>query len=161
LRPPRQLLRGRARLLKRLCLDDLADQRLSMLARRVLPVPIERRRERRVVPVRLRRLLLSKLRLGPNIRPEKRLFVVDVRLRTMLLRALGRQCPTPLDVDPLAGPGRSEPRLPLSPVNRSKERRRHSTSGPPSRFSKVCDWAPACWFWLSRCGASAVRPQDY
>ena len=38
---------------------DLREKPLAELARGVLPVPVERRRERRVVPVRLRRLASS------------------------------------------------------------------------------------------------------
>jgi hypothetical protein len=49
-------------------LVDLRKQPFPELARTVLPIPIERRRERRVVPIRLRWLLLLELRLRPDVR---------------------------------------------------------------------------------------------
>ena len=52
---------------------DLPDQRLSVFARRVLAVPVERRREGGVVLVGHRRFLLLELRLRPHIRSQEAL----------------------------------------------------------------------------------------
>ena len=75
-------LRGRLlRLLERARVEDLLDERLAALARRVLPVPVERGRERRVVAVGLRRLALPELRLRPDLGPQQRLLLMAVALR--------------------------------------------------------------------------------
>src|SRR5207302_1674995 len=48
-------------------LVDPRDQGLALLPRRVLTVPIERRRQGRIIPVRDRRLLLLERRLRPHV----------------------------------------------------------------------------------------------
>jgi len=64
---------------------DLPEQPLPELARRVLAIPIQRRRERRVIPVRLRRLLLPELRLRSDIRAKECLVAVFVGRRRLLI----------------------------------------------------------------------------
>jgi hypothetical protein len=75
---PRRVEPVRRRELRRLL--DLREQPLPELARRVLPVPVERRREPRVVPVRLRRLLLPELGLCADVGTKEGFVLVTIRL---------------------------------------------------------------------------------
>jgi hypothetical protein len=62
---------------------DLRQEPLSELASRILPVPVERRRKRRVVPIGLGRLSLPKLSLRANLGPQQGLLLVTVRLSSL------------------------------------------------------------------------------
>src|SRR5207249_8232124 len=53
--------------------ENLADERFALLARRVLPVELHRRRERGIVLIRGWRLLLAELRLRAHVRPQEAL----------------------------------------------------------------------------------------
>ena len=76
-------------------------QLLAELARRgTAGVPLDRRRERRIVSVRLRRLLVAEPRLRPDLGPRD---LVGVRMR-VALRGL-RQAPTEADLAPDDGAG--------------------------------------------------------
>jgi hypothetical protein len=60
-------------------LDYLLKQPFTELARRVLAVPVEGGRKRRVVPVGRRRLLLLELRLRPDVRAQEGFVGVLIR----------------------------------------------------------------------------------
>jgi hypothetical protein len=64
-----QFVGSHASLFERARVEDLLDERLAALASDVLAIPVECGRQRRVVPVGLRRLALGELRLRPDLGP--------------------------------------------------------------------------------------------
>jgi hypothetical protein len=88
----RPWLREPVRRIERRCVLDLCEEPLPELANRVLSVPIQRRRERRVVAVALGRLLLLELSLRPDIGAKQRLVLMNVGLGALLFRTLCCQC---------------------------------------------------------------------
>jgi hypothetical protein len=73
-------------------LRDLSQEPLPEFSSVILPIPVESWRNRRVVPIRLRRLLLLELGLGPDVRAKKSFRFVNVGLSFLVFRLLRRQC---------------------------------------------------------------------
>jgi len=66
---------------------DCRQQPFAKLARTVLAIPVERRAQRRVIPIGDRRLLLAELRLRTDVGTHRRRLLVNVRLRRFCGRA--------------------------------------------------------------------------